>query len=61
MICGIIGPEMGRDILFWGEWEPQSRAYPLKKNQNAEFPKFLYEPYYIYDYIIYKFSYNVVI
>lgn len=35
------------DILFWGEWEPESRVIDRIDSPVEHGPRFIYEPYYI--------------
>lgn len=34
------------DVVFWGEWEPQSRVVREYPDEQPGGPRFLYEPYY---------------
>lgn len=36
-----------KDIMFWGEWEPESRVIESMDNPVEHGPRFIYEPYYI--------------
>lgn len=35
------------EIVFWGEWEPESRVIARYSNRVADGPHFLYEPYFV--------------
>jgi hypothetical protein len=34
------------DLIFWGEWEPQSDVIKTLIQTKPEYPKYLYQPYY---------------
>ncbi len=34
------------DLVFWGEWEPQSEVLQRFNPRNSTYPKYLYQPYY---------------
>jgi hypothetical protein len=34
------------DLVFWGEWEPQSEVIQRFNPSNSTYPKYLYQPYY---------------
>jgi len=40
------GPDMDGDVVFWGEWEPESRVVAQFSNPLLCGPRFLYEPFY---------------
>ena len=33
-----------QDLMFWGEWEPQSRVTRINSNAPKDFPHFIHEP-----------------
>jgi hypothetical protein len=35
------------EIVFWGEWEPESKVQRKIDNPIAQGPRFMYEPYYV--------------
>lgn len=38
-----------KEIMFWGEWEPQSKVIKKLKNLQNGHPMYIYEPYYNLD------------
>lgn len=45
------------DIVFWGEWEAQSKVYKIE-NSKPDGPNYIYEPYYKMDKIYKKYKGN---
>lgn len=44
----IAGDEVRKgELVFWGEWEPESRVIARYSNRVADGPHFLYEPYFV--------------
>ena len=41
------GNLLEKDIMFWGEWEPESNVIARLENAVEHGPRFIYEPYYI--------------